>query len=114
MGSLGWSEMALIFMVALLVFGPKKLPEIGRTLGKGLREFKKASDELKSNWEEHLREAEAPVHELKQTMQEVQSDVEASVTLPEETPHHTEETQSIAPPPEHENTQETNPNARPN
>lgn len=93
--------MALIFLVALLVFGPRKLPEIGRTLGKGLREFKKASDDLKSQWDEHMRDAEAPVQDLKQTMREVQSDVEASVQdveksilPPEETPDNPEETKS--------------------
>ena len=109
--SLGWGEMALIFMVALLVFGPKKLPEIGRTLGKGLREFKKASDDLKANWEENLREVEAPVHDLKQTMTQVKTDVESSVTLPDETinPH----PESIAPPDGSEN-EETKPNVRPN
>ena len=110
--SLGWGEMALIFMVALLVFGPKKLPEIGRTLGKGLREFKKASDDLKSNWEEHLREVESPVHDLKQTMSQVKTDVESAVTLPDETVSPAPE--SIAPPHSSENDEETKPNVRPN
>ena len=54
-GSLGIPELILIFIVALLVFGPKRLPEIGRTLGKALGEFKKATDELKSNWDENLK-----------------------------------------------------------
>jgi|SRR4029078_1632802 len=109
--SLGWGEMALIFLIALLVFGPKKLPEIGRTLGKGLREFRKATDDLKANWEEHLREAETPVHEVKQSLQEARADVEASLTLPEET--HPLPEESIAPP-EHGDSEETKPNARPN
>lgn len=47
MGSLGLPEMLFIFVLALLIFGPKKLPEIGRTVGKGLAEFRKASGELK-------------------------------------------------------------------
>lgn len=47
MGSLGLPEMIFIFVLALLIFGPKKLPEIGRTVGKGLAEFRKASGELK-------------------------------------------------------------------
>ena len=46
-GSLGLPELLLIFGVALIVFGPRRLPEIGRTLGKALGEFKKASDNLK-------------------------------------------------------------------
>ena len=42
-------ELVLIFIVALIVFGPKKLPEIGKSLGKGLAEFKKASDDFKQS-----------------------------------------------------------------
>jgi sec-independent protein translocase protein TatA len=51
MGSLGLQEMVIIFVIALIVFGPKKLPEIGKSLGKGIAEFKKASSELASSWE---------------------------------------------------------------
>ena len=53
-GSLGIPELILIFFVALLVFGPRKLPEIGRTLGKALGEFKKATDELKNTIEREV------------------------------------------------------------
>jgi sec-independent protein translocase protein TatA len=55
MGSLGWQEIFVIFLIALLVLGPRKLPELGKTLGKGLAEFKKASNELKQTWEEEVR-----------------------------------------------------------
>jgi TatA/E family protein of Tat protein translocase len=55
MGSLGWQEIAFIFIIALIVFGPRKLPEIGKTIGKGLAEFKKASNELRQTWEEEVR-----------------------------------------------------------
>lgn len=55
MGGLGFSEIILIFLVALVVFGPRKLPEIGKMLGKALNEFKKASDELKSTIEREVR-----------------------------------------------------------
>jgi sec-independent protein translocase protein TatA len=55
MGSLGWQEIIIIFVVALIVFGPKKLPEIGKSLGKGLAEFKRASNELKQTWEDEVR-----------------------------------------------------------
>jgi TatA/E family protein of Tat protein translocase len=50
--------MFLIFMLALLLFGPKKLPELGRMLGKGLSEFRRAKNELKSTFETHMRELE--------------------------------------------------------
>ncbi len=55
MGSLGMQEIIVIFVIALIVFGPRKLPEIGKSLGKGLAEFKKASNELKQSWEEDVR-----------------------------------------------------------
>ncbi|HXO18818.1 MAG TPA: twin-arginine translocase TatA/TatE family subunit [Thermoanaerobaculia bacterium] len=47
MGSLGIPEILFILVIALLLFGPKRLPEIGRTLGKGMAEFRKASNDLK-------------------------------------------------------------------
>ena len=60
-GSLGIQEMILIFVIALIVFGPKRLPEIGRTIGKALGEFKKATDDFKSTIEREVH-----VEELKQ------------------------------------------------
>ena len=55
-GSIGMPELILIFVVALLVFGPRKLPEIGKSLGKGLAEFKRASDDLKRTIEQEIEE----------------------------------------------------------
>jgi sec-independent protein translocase protein TatA len=55
MGSLGMPEIIVIFILALIVFGPRKLPELGKTIGKGLAEFKKASNELKQTWEDEVR-----------------------------------------------------------
>lgn len=46
MFNVGFSELLVIFIVALVVFGPKKLPEIGRALGRGLREFRQAASEV--------------------------------------------------------------------
>jgi sec-independent protein translocase protein TatA len=54
-GSLGFPEMMLIFIIALIVFGPKRLPDIGRTIGKALGEFKKATDDFKSTIEREVR-----------------------------------------------------------
>ena len=54
MGSLGMQEIMVIFVLALIIFGPRKLPDIGKTLGKGMAEFKKASNELKRTWEEEV------------------------------------------------------------
>ncbi|HVR44822.1 MAG TPA: twin-arginine translocase TatA/TatE family subunit [Thermoanaerobaculia bacterium] len=54
-GSLGFQELLLIFGVALLVFGPRKLPEIGRTVGRALGEFRRATHELKTTLEQEVR-----------------------------------------------------------
>lgn len=51
----GFVEIGFILFVAFLLFGPKKLPDIARMLGKGLGEFRRASDELKRNLEEEIR-----------------------------------------------------------
>ena len=58
-GSIGMPELILIFVVALLVFGPKKLPEIGKSIGKGLAEFKRASDDLKKTIEQEIEQGKA-------------------------------------------------------
>lgn len=52
---LGMPELIVIFVIALIVFGPKKLPELGKSLGKGLAEFKRASNELQRTLEEEVR-----------------------------------------------------------
>lgn len=65
MGSIGPFEIILILIVALLVFGPRRLPEIGRSVGKGMREFRKASSELREEFERvgdvDLEEPPSPV-----------------------------------------------------
>ena len=69
MGSLGMQEILVIFILALIVFGPRKLPELGKTLGKGLAEFKRASNELKQTWEEEVR-----LDKEKETMSQILKD----------------------------------------
>jgi sec-independent protein translocase protein TatA len=57
-GSIGGPELVLIFLVALLIFGPRKLPELGKMLGKGLGEFRRAANDLRVSLEtEVAREA---------------------------------------------------------
>ena len=58
MGNVGFPELIVIFVVALLVFGPKRLPELGRSLGRGLQEFRRASSELKTSIEREMNAAE--------------------------------------------------------
>jgi TatA/E family protein of Tat protein translocase len=70
MGPLGVPELIVIFAVALLVFGPRKLPELGRSLGKSLAEFKRASNELRNTLDQEIANEDrklaaktpAPVH----------------------------------------------------
>jgi sec-independent protein translocase protein TatA len=54
-GSIGMPELIIIFVIALIIFGPRKLPELGRSLGRSLAEFKKASNELRNTLEEEIR-----------------------------------------------------------
>lgn len=57
--NLGFQEMIFIFFIALLIFGPKKLPEIGRQIGEALTHFKRASNEFKSQLEDEIRNIDA-------------------------------------------------------
>src|SRR5215471_3487700 len=66
MGPLGWQEMAVIFVLALLLFGPKKLPELGRNLAKGLAEFRRAQSELKATFEREMRSLERENESIKE------------------------------------------------
>jgi TatA/E family protein of Tat protein translocase len=54
-GSIGMPELIIIFVIALIIFGPRKLPELGRSLGKSIAEFKRATNELKSTLDEEIR-----------------------------------------------------------
>ena len=54
-GSIGMPELVIILVIALVIFGPRKLPELGRSLGKSLGEFKRASNELRNTLEEEVR-----------------------------------------------------------
>jgi TatA/E family protein of Tat protein translocase len=76
-GSIGPMELILIFVIALLVFGPKKLPEIGRSVGKALREFKKTSDEIKSRIEEEIDASE--IKDIRKDIQSGVDDLKTSV-----------------------------------
>jgi TatA/E family protein of Tat protein translocase len=55
LGSIGMPELIIIFFIALIFFGPRKLPELGRSLGKSLAEFKRATNDLKSTLEDEIK-----------------------------------------------------------
>lgn len=57
---LSFWEIAIILMVALIILGPKKLPELAKSLGKGIREFRKATDDFKSTMDYEMNKPEEP------------------------------------------------------
>lgn len=59
--NLGFSEMVFLFILALLIFGPKKLPEVGRQIGRFMNEFKRASNEFKAQIESEINALESEV-----------------------------------------------------
>ncbi|MEO6238508.1 MAG: twin-arginine translocase TatA/TatE family subunit [Vicinamibacterales bacterium] len=61
-GSLGLPELFIILTIALIIFGPRKLPELGKSLGRSLSEFKKASHELRSTLDEEIRSEQRDGH----------------------------------------------------
>ena len=84
MGSIGMPELVIIMAIALIIFGPRKLPELGRSLGKSLGEFRRASNELKSTLEEEIRIEEQKEQRTKTETQQSAISVaeDAAPTLP--------------------------------
>ncbi len=86
--NIGWSEIIVILVLALIVFGPKRLPEIGRSIGRSLREFRRASDEIRGEIERDLDDEPSsalPAHP-------------STATPPEATTHGEAPTTAAAPP----------------
>lgn len=105
-GSLGGSEVFLILVIALIVFGPRKLPEIGKSVGKMLGEFRKASSDFKQTIEneveaEKLRDLAADTHRIETAPAVAEPDPvsEPSAEAPAETVSR-ESTPPQAPPPQ--------------
>ena len=96
MGPLGVQEMLAIFIIALLLFGPKKLPELGRMLGKAVREFRRAKNELKSTFESHLSELEREIDVDKQLTGTGYSGVSYPHPYDEQGPHSSYNTSSVS------------------
>jgi len=89
-GPIGMPELIVIFLVALLIFGPRKLPEIGKSIGKGLAEFKRASDDLKKTIETEIEQGKSEASSVRAEIAEVQKTLHAAAPLepaePEATP----------------------------
>jgi TatA/E family protein of Tat protein translocase len=83
-GPIGMPELIVIMVIALIIFGPRKLPELGRSLGKSLGEFKRASNELRNTLDEEIRIEEQRSQETKRAAEH------ASVSEPDgSVPRHT-------------------------
>jgi TatA/E family protein of Tat protein translocase len=75
MGTLGGQEIAVIFILALVLFGPKKLPELGRTIGKAITEFRRASNDLKATFEREMQTLERESQSISQVANVTAGDI---------------------------------------
>ena len=84
-GTLGMPELILIFVVALLLFGPRKMPDIGRSIGRALGEFRRASNEFRRTIEdevaaEEVKEVEKDLRGIRDVVKNPLESLESSVT----------------------------------
>ena len=75
MGTVGAQEFIVIFVLALVLFGPKKLPELGRTIGKAITEFRRASNDLKATFEREMQTLERESQSISQVANVTASDI---------------------------------------
>lgn len=80
MGPIGMPEMVLIFMVALMLFGPKELPKIGKTVAKAINDFKRASNELKDTWQRELTALEQDTHDIRSEIKQETDQISKSTS----------------------------------
>lgn len=74
---MGTPEILVIMVVALIIFGPGKLPEIGAQVGKAVRDFRKITREMTSEFEDSIGDVQSSVNEVKQTVSNVQKETAA-------------------------------------
>jgi sec-independent protein translocase protein TatA len=84
LGSIGMPELIIILVIALIIFGPRKLPELGKSLGKSIHEFKKASTELQNTLEQEIK-----IEEQKDNAAKAKAEV-ASATLATDVDHNSQ------------------------
>jgi sec-independent protein translocase protein TatA len=77
-GSIGMPELIIIMVIALIIFGPRKLPELGKSLGRSINEFKRASSDLQNTLEQEIK-----LEEQKETQAKARDSVADAGTSPE-------------------------------
>jgi len=83
MFGIGWTEIAVVFILALLVFGPRRLPEIGRSIGKALSLFKEATRDVRRSMAEVQSEFESEIREARRAKEELGQALLEDNTTPE-------------------------------
>jgi TatA/E family protein of Tat protein translocase len=81
MFGIGMPELIVILVIALLIFGPRQLPHMGKAVGRGLAEFRKASQELKESLESEMRAAEAEVQAAQEEIKKAGEELAAPLDL---------------------------------
>lgn len=87
MGPIGVQEMVVIFLVALVLFGPKKLPELGKTIAKAMTEFRRAQSDLKATYEREMQAIERETASLREVTRTASEAISGSFTDADITPY---------------------------
>jgi len=87
MGPIGVQEMVVIFLVALVLFGPKKLPELGKTIAKAMTEFRRAQSDLKATYEREMLAIEREAESLKEVTRTAAEAITGSFSDADITPY---------------------------
>jgi TatA/E family protein of Tat protein translocase len=87
-GSIGVPELIIILTIALIIFGPRKLPELGRSLGRSLNEFKRASNELRHTLDEEIRIEEEKSAERQRPPESAAAPRTSEDSVPRSSDHH--------------------------
>jgi sec-independent protein translocase protein TatA len=86
-GSIGMPELIIIFVIALIIFGPRKLPELGKSLGRSLNEFKKASNDLQNTLEQEIKLEEQKERDSARKVEDESRAADTRAAAPESPAH---------------------------
>jgi len=94
--NIGPTELILVLVIALIVFGPRKLPELGKSLGQAMAQFRRASDDFKRSWEQEVEIEKSRLSEIKNEIEKPATD--HSYSYDTESAGHTAEAASVPEP----------------